>query len=50
MYVLQDLPDDADVELARHGISLFGCAAGASYGRVRPDGIVPGRKGRVTSP
>ena len=49
MYVLQDLEDDADVELAQRGIQLFGRAGSASYGRVRPDGIVPGRKTRSTA-
>jgi len=43
--VLQDL-DDADVEDARRGIVLFGRAKAASFRRVRPDGIVPGRKRR----
>jgi DNA-binding MarR family transcriptional regulator len=42
MLVLQDLEDDADIEAARKGIRLFGRASHASYGRVRPDGIVPG--------
>ena len=44
MRVLQDLDDDADIEVARHGIELFGRAKAASYTRVRPDGITPGRK------
>ena len=47
MAVLQDLEDDADIEAARHGIELFGLAGAASYGRVKPDGIVPGRKKRA---
>ncbi len=42
MYVLQDLDDDAEIEVARRGVRLFGVAAHASYERVRPDGIVPG--------
>lgn len=46
MSVLQDLDDDADVEIARLGLKFFGRAKGASYKRVRPDGIVPGRKSR----
>jgi hypothetical protein len=46
MGVLQDLDDDADVEAARRGLALFGRAGIASYGRVTPDGIVPGRFGR----
>ena len=45
MSVLQDL-DDADIEDARRGIELFGRAKAASFRRVRPDGIVPGRKRR----
>jgi long-chain acyl-CoA synthetase len=45
MSVLQDL-DDADIEDARRGIELFGRAKVASFLRVRPDGIVPGRKRR----
>jgi DNA-binding MarR family transcriptional regulator len=47
MAVLQDLDDDADIETARRGIALFGEAGAASYGRVKPDGIVPGRKTRA---
>jgi DNA-binding MarR family transcriptional regulator len=47
MAVLQDLDDDADIEVARRGIALFGEAGAASYGRVKPDGIVPGRKTRA---
>jgi DNA-binding MarR family transcriptional regulator len=46
MAVLQDLADDADIEAARRGIALFGEASAASYWRVKPDGIVPGRKTR----
>ncbi len=47
MAVLQDLDDDADIDVARRGIELFGRAGAASYGRVTPDGIVPGRKTRA---
>ena len=47
MAVLQDLDDDADIEAARRGIALFGEAGAASFGRVTPDGIVPGRKTRA---
>ena len=43
MLILQDLDDDADVESAKVGLRLVGRAAHASYQRVRPDGIVPGR-------
>jgi len=46
MLVLQEVEDDADVELSRRGIEVFGRAKRASYGRVRPDGIVPGPKRR----
>ena len=45
MSVLQDL-DDADIDDARRGIELFGRAKVLSFLRVRPDGIVPGRKRR----
>ncbi len=44
LLVLQDLEDEADIERARRGIQIFGRAKRASYERVRPDGIVPGRK------
>jgi DNA-binding MarR family transcriptional regulator len=43
MFILQDLDDDADIEIAKTGLRLFGRAQHASYTRVRPDGIVPGR-------
>ena len=43
MAVLQDL-DDAESEDARRGLELFGRAKAASFRRVGPDGIVPGRK------
>jgi DNA-binding MarR family transcriptional regulator len=46
MLVLQDLDDDADVEIARRGLKFFGRAKSGSYGRVRSDSIVPGRKSR----
>ena len=49
MFVLQDLEDDADIEAARKGIRLFGRASHASYGRVRPDGIVPGPRSSAMS-
>ena len=48
MSVLQDLDDD-DIEDARRGIELFGRAKAASFRRVRPDGIVPGRKRHAAS-
>ena len=43
MFILQDLDDDADIEIAKTGLRLFRRAQHASYKRVRPDGIVPGR-------
>jgi DNA-binding MarR family transcriptional regulator len=43
MFILQDLDDDRDVADARAGLELFGRAANASYQRVGPDGITPGR-------
>jgi DNA-binding MarR family transcriptional regulator len=43
MFILQDLDDDADIDSAREGLRLIGRAAKASFRRVRPDGIVPGR-------
>ena len=46
MSVLQDL-DDGDIEDARRGLELFGRAKAASFLRVRPNGIVPGRKRRL---
>jgi long-chain acyl-CoA synthetase len=46
MSVLQDLEDDNDIEVARLGLKFFGRAKHASYQRVHPDGIVPGRKSR----
>lgn len=42
MLVLQDLDDDDDIDAAQQGIMLFGRAGETSYGRVRPDGIIPG--------
>jgi DNA-binding MarR family transcriptional regulator len=39
--VLADLDDDNDVEAVTRGIALFGQAMGASYARIRPDGIEP---------
>jgi DNA-binding MarR family transcriptional regulator len=50
MFVLQDLDDDADVESAKEGLRLIGHAAHASYHRVRPDGIVPGRFSSTVPP
>jgi DNA-binding MarR family transcriptional regulator len=43
MFILQDLPDDAEVDAARAGLRLFGRGALDSYQRVHPDGIEPGR-------
>ena len=43
MFILQDLDDDRDVDDARTGLALFGLGANASYQRVHPDGIEPGR-------
>jgi DNA-binding MarR family transcriptional regulator len=43
MFILQDLDDDADIESAKDGLRLIGRAAKASFQRVHPDGIVPGR-------
>ena len=43
MLILQDLPEDSDIEAARAGLELIGRGAMSSYRRVRPDGIVPGR-------
>jgi DNA-binding MarR family transcriptional regulator len=43
MFILQDLDDDADIESAKKGLRLIGQAAQASFQRVHPDGIVPGR-------
>jgi DNA-binding MarR family transcriptional regulator len=43
MFILQDLDDDRDVEDARAGLALFARGAVASYQRVGPDGITPGR-------
>jgi DNA-binding MarR family transcriptional regulator len=42
MFILQDL-DDADIESAKQGLKLIGRAGHASFERVHPDGIVPGR-------
>jgi DNA-binding MarR family transcriptional regulator len=42
MFILQDL-DDAEIESANEGLRLIGRAAQASFQRVHPDGIVPGR-------
>jgi DNA-binding MarR family transcriptional regulator len=58
MFILQDLADDRDVADARAGLELFGRGATASYRRVGPDGITPGRlnaqlrpgRGRNVSP
>lgn len=43
MLILQDLPEDSDVQAARDGLGLIGRATMSSYQRVSPDGIVPGR-------
>jgi hypothetical protein len=43
MFILQDLDDDADIDSAKEGLRLIGQAAQASFQRVHPDGIVPGR-------
>jgi DNA-binding MarR family transcriptional regulator len=43
MLILQDLDDDADIETAKKGLRLIARAGQASYQRVHPDGIVPGR-------
>jgi DNA-binding MarR family transcriptional regulator len=43
MFILQDLDDDADIESAKEGLRLIGRAEHASFRRVHPDGIVPGR-------
>jgi DNA-binding MarR family transcriptional regulator len=43
MFILQDLDDEADIETAKQGLRLIGRAGHASFQRVHPDGIVPGR-------
>jgi DNA-binding MarR family transcriptional regulator len=43
MFILQDLDDDTEIESAQEGLRLIGRAAKASFQRVHPDGIVPGR-------
>jgi DNA-binding MarR family transcriptional regulator len=49
MFILQDLDHDADIETAKEGLRLIARAGHASYQRVHPDGIVPGRfSSRIT--
>jgi DNA-binding MarR family transcriptional regulator len=43
LMILQDLEDDDDVEAAKSALKLFGKATQASYQRVGPEGIEPGR-------
>lgn len=43
MMILQDLEDDDDIEAAKASLRLFARASEASYQRVGPDGIEPGR-------
>jgi DNA-binding MarR family transcriptional regulator len=43
MFILQDLDEDADIDSAKEGLRLIGRAQHASFQRVRPEGIVPGR-------
>jgi DNA-binding MarR family transcriptional regulator len=50
MFILQDLDDAADIESAKEGLRLIGRAARASFQRVQPDGIVPGRLSARVAP
>lgn len=43
MFILQDLDHEADIQPAKEGVRLIARAAQASFQRVHPDGIVPGR-------
>ena len=43
MFILQDLDHEADIESAKEGLRLIALAGQASFQRVHPDGVVPGR-------
>jgi DNA-binding MarR family transcriptional regulator len=43
LLVLQDLEDHSDIETIKRSLQLFAIASEASFTRVGPDGIAPGR-------